>query len=893
MPRKKKDTLTSTMDTLFGAELDDVGQETAVEDSADEAVDEKATTDEVMLPTTQDQDNLPEDETSADVSDDDADEEISAEGENDDGDADDEEDDDDDTPSRQETLRDVMGGELEEDGNLTLARYASRAYLEYAMSVVKSRALPEVSDGQKPVQRRILIDMDRLGLKAGSKAVKSARVVGDVLGKYHPHGDQSVYDAMVRMAQDFSLRYPLIDGRGNFGSRDGDSQAAMRYTEARLMPIAELLLEEVDTGAVEFIPNYDGNFKEPVELPAKLPFVLLNGASGIAVGMATEIPSHNLREVAEACEYVIERPEATLEEVLEKMPAPDFPCGGQIITPKAAIREIYRTGRGKLRVRARYHYEELARGQWQLVVDEIPPGTSVAAILGQIESLTNPKARGKKKTISAQQQQAKTAMLALLDRVRDESNSEAPVRLVFEPKTSRVDRGEFVRALLAQTSLESNVAVNMVMLGIDGKPQLKPLMSILSEWVSFRKRIVTRRSEARLEKVLDRMHVLEGRTIALLNLDRVIEIIRTEDDPKAVLMAEFSLTDRQAEDILEIRLRQLAKMVAIAIERELAELEREKGSLERLLSSEAVLRRTLIKEVHQAAQQYGDDRRTLVKEAETIVNEQKIPDEPVTVVLSKKGFIRVRSGHGHDCSLMSFKVGDEFDLSLECRSVDEVNFLTDDGHVYTVKVSALPNGRGDGMPVSAFIDVDKASTEFVGVFVGGDEDRVLLATSDGYGLTCRVKDLRSYQRVGKSFVKVNAGAKLLPPAFFDDQRNLCACLSEKGRLLVFPIEEMRELSNGGIGVVLMKLDDKESLLAMQAVDDRGVIITGTGRGGKARDIEITKRSFEGFKLHRARKGRVVGLTWKAEKLLAVPEGEVPPDSNAPESSGLVLELEEP
>ena len=334
----------------------------------------------------------------------------------------------------------VMTGGVESDGQLTLARYASRAYLEYAMSVVKSRALPDVSDGQKPVQRRILIDMERMGVKAGTKAVKSARVVGDVLGKYHPHGDQPVYDALVRMAQSFSLRYPLIDGEGNFGSRDGDSQAAMRYTEARLMPIASLLLEEVDTGAIDFTPNYDGNFQEPVVLPAKLPFVLLNGSSGIAVGMATDIPSHNLREVAAACTLLIDKPEATLDEVLEVLPAPDFPCGGQIISPRSTIRDIYRTGRGKLTVRARYHFEDLARGQWQLVIDELPPASSSQDVLNQIEAITNPKARKDKKTVSSKQQQAKSAMLAILDRVRDESTEEKPVRLVFEPKSSRIDR---------------------------------------------------------------------------------------------------------------------------------------------------------------------------------------------------------------------------------------------------------------------------------------------------------------------------------------------------------------------------------------------------------------------------------------------------------------------
>lgn len=791
------------------------------------------------------------------------------------------------------SLGDIMQGETEEDGALTLARYAGRAYLEYAMSVVKSRALPEVSDGQKPVQRRILIDMDRMGLKAGNKVVKSARVVGDVLGKYHPHGDQSVYDAMVRMAQDFSLRYPLIDGRGNFGSRDGDSQAAMRYTEARLMPIAELLLEEVDTGAVDFVANYDGNFKEPVSLPAKLPFVLLNGASGIAVGMATEIPSHNLTEVGAACELLIDKPEATLEEVLECMPAPDFPCGAQIISPKATIADIYRTGRGKLRVRARYHFEELARGQWQLVVDELPPDASAASVLNQIESITNPKLRQHKKTLTAKQQQAKAAMLALLDRARDESGSGTPVRLVFEPKTRTIDREEFVSALLAQTGMESNVSVNMVMIGIDGKPAQKNLLEIIREWIDYRQETVRRRSAARLDKVLDRIHVLEGRTIALLNLDRVIEIIRNEDEPKPVLMGEFNLTERQTEDILEIRLRQLAKLAAIAIERELAALERERAGLEKILSSDNVLRRTLVKEIRAAVKAYGDERRTLVKEAEVVQNEQRVPDEPVTVVLSKKGFIRTRSGHGHDCSLMNFKVGDALDVAVECRTVDDVSFLTDEGRVYTIKVSALPGGRGDGLPISAFIDVDKASTAFVGVFAGHEEARVLLATSDAFGLTCRVKDLKSYQRVGRAFFKVSEGHKLLTPVIFGDSTPYAACLSGKGRVLVFNLDELRELSNGGVGVILMKLDAGEKLLDATVTDESGLLVSGTGRSQKPREVKITRKTFDEFKLHRARKGRVLQVTWNPERLRALDpqplQGDVP---SSGQDGSLVISLED-
>lgn len=790
----------------------------------------------------------------------------------------------------------VMTGGVESDGQLTLARYASRAYLEYAMSVVKSRALPDVSDGQKPVQRRILIDMERMGVKAGTKAVKSARVVGDVLGKYHPHGDQSVYDALVRMAQSFSLRYPLIDGEGNFGSRDGDSQAAMRYTEARLMPIASLLLEEVDTGAIDFTPNYDGNFQEPVVLPAKLPFVLLNGSSGIAVGMATDIPSHNLREVAAACTLLIDKPEATLDEVLEVLPAPDFPCGGQIISPRSTIRDIYRTGRGKLTVRARYHFEDLARGQWQLVIDELPPASSSQDVLNQIEAITNPKARKDKKTVSSKQQQAKSAMLAILDRIRDESTEEKPVRLVFEPKSSRIDREEFVAALLSQTSMESNVSVNLVMLGNDGKPKQKNLLEIIREWIAFRLLAVRRRTQARLDKVNDRIHVLEGRALVLLNIDRVIEIIRNSDEPKPALIKEFGLTDRQADDILEIRLRQLARLAAIAIEKELAELNKEKSSLERILGSDGVLRRTVAREIEQAAKTFGDDRRTLIEEASVVQAEQHVVDEPVTVVLSQKGFLRTRQGHGHDCTLLSYKVGDGFECAVECRTVDDISFVTDTGRVYTCKVSAIPGGRGDGLPVTSFFDLDKGMKRFVGVFAGREKEDVVLGTSDGLGLKCTIGDLKASQRIGRTFVRMADGVTLMPPAEGCAEMPLIACLTEKGRLVIFAHDEIRRLSNGGMGVSLVKLESGERMIGMTLVDERGLTASGTGRGGKPREVQITRKSFEEFRMQRARKGRQIGVTWTVESIAPItpvkPENEGEGSSGAGSAGGLTIQLED-
>lgn len=787
-------------------------------------------------------------------------------------------------------------GEAEENGALTLARYASQAYLEYAMSVVKSRALPEVTDGQKPVQRRILIDMYRMGLKFDAKSVKSARIVGDVLGKYHPHGDQSVYDALVRMAQTFSLRYPLLVAEGNFGSRDGDSAAAMRYTETRLTPISSLLLEEVDSGAVDFAPNYDGNFEEPVELPAKLPFVLLNGSSGIAVGMATEIPPHNLTEVAAACVRLLEKPEAGLDEILSLMPAPDFPCGGQIITPQDEIRAIYESGRGKLRVRARWHFEELARGQWQLVVDELPPAASSRIILDRIEQITNPRPKKDKKSISSKQQQAKSAMLAMLESVRDESGKDVEVRLVFEPKTSRIDRDDFVNYLLSETDLESNVPVNLVMLGIDGKPRQKGLLSILTEWIEFRKKAVRRRTEARLAKVLDRIHVLEGRSLVLLNIDRVIEIIRAADDPKADLMAEFGLTERQADDILEIRLKQLARLAAIEIEKELANLTKERAGLERILGSDGVLKRQVAREIEAAAKTFGDARRTVVKEAKVAVHEVETPDEPVTVVISKKGFLRTRTGHGHDCSLMSFKMGDQLDRAIECRSSDQLSFLDANGRVYSLAVSQLPGGRSDGAPLSAFVDLPRGF-ECAGWIAGPADMVVLLATSGGKGMLLRLADVSTRLKAGRDFVKMSEGERLLPPVTLSvsaiEAGAKLACLSSSGRLLAFPLSEIRFVASGGKGVALMLLDQGEELISIAVTDDRGVIISGVGRGGKAREAQLSVRVYQAHIMHRARRGKTLEISWKAERIEALPPVSSDPQqtSGSGESGSAGLKLE--
>ena len=775
--------------------------------------------------------------------------------------------------------RQVLSGD---DGEKhTLAHFASHANLEYGMCLVKGRALPAIGDGQKPVQRRILFDMHEMGLgRPEAKTVKSARVVGDVLGKYHPHGDTAAYDAMVRMAQDFNMRYPLVLGQGNFGSRDGDGAAAMRYTEARLTKISRLLLDEIDEGTVDFVPNYDGAFQEPQMLPARLPFVLLNGSSGIAVGMATEIPSHNIKEVAAACLMLLDNPQATLDDILTVLPAPDFPMGGQLISKKEDIREAYRTGRGTLKVRARYTFEEMQRGHWRLIVTELPPNTSAQRVLNEVGEITNPKIRPGKKTLSAEQQQAKAAMLALLDTVRDESDKQTPTRLVFEPKTKNVDRNEFVNALLAQTSLECNVSMNLVMVGSDGKPRQKNLIDILNEWLAFRVQTVRRRTQFRLQKTIDRIHIMEGRHLVYLNLDEVIAIIRDSDDPKQALLARFPLSEIQVEDILEIRLRQLARLVGIKIEAELAELNKTKNSLERLLGSEKLLNNLVAKEIAQDAAEFGDDRRTLIEEASRAEMTQTVVDEPVTVVISQKGYVRCRTGHGHDASVMTYKMGDAFAVSFECRTTDQMVAVSNTGRVYTLAVSDLPSARGDGLPVNSFIDLEKGAS-IVGYCVAKPEDRVVLATSDAMGFICQFKDLFARVRAGKNFIKVSdKETKILPPQVVAPDQTLLACLSEQGRLLIYDINEVRTLPGGGKGVSLMDLNLTESLLVAKPIDAEGVLVTGIGRGGKDREYAVKKTILEYHMGHRARKGKQLDIRWKALDLKSLPKKETAEASEA-------------
>ncbi len=756
------------------------------------------------------------------------------------------------------------------DDAITLAHYAERAYLEYALSVVKGRALPDVCDGQKPVQRRILYAMQRMGLAfttpGGPKAVKSARVVGDVLGRYHPHSDQAAYDAMVRMAQDFALRYPLVDGQGNFGSRDGDGAAAMRYTEARLAPIARLLLDEIDEGTVDFVPNYDGSTEEPRLLPARLPFVLLNGASGIAVGLATEIPSHNLREVAAAAVALLKNDKLSDDELFSLLPGPDYPGGGQIISAAADIREAYRTGRGSLKVRARWSIEDLARGQWQLVVQQLPPGTSAQKVLEEIEELTNPKVKAGKKALSTEQVQLKTSVLAVLDAVRDESSKDAAVRLVFEPKSRTVGQQDLINTLLAHTSLESSAPINLTMVGLDGRPTQKSLRQMLAEWLDFRQATLKRRTEHRLQKVLDRMHVLEGRQLVLLNIDEVIRIIRAADEPKPALIARFKLSDRQAEDILEIRLRQLARLEAIKIEQELKSLRDEQRKLEEILGSATALKRTVVKEIEADAKQFGDERRTVLQADKRAVAEVKVIDEPVTVVVSLKGWVRALKGHEMEVQSLVFKAGDGLYGAFPCRSVDTLVVIGSNGRVYSVAAAGLPGGRGDGVPVTSLIDLE-AGTQPAHYVAGAADALLLLAHTGGFGLLAQIGDLGSRQRGGKTFMSLEADEHLLPPAPVAAAHQRVACLSLSGRLLVFTLADLKRQANGGRGLTLMDVDAKDPLLSVAAIADT-VTVHGSGRGGKAKQEDLRGERLAAHEGKRARKGRKVEGLIRALRVVA-------------------------
>lgn len=667
-----------------------------------------------------------------------------------------------------------------------LREFTEKAYLDYSMYVILDRALPHLADGLKPVQRRIVYAMSELGLSAVSKHKKSARTVGDVLGKYHPHGDSACYEAMVLMAQPFSYRYTLIDGQGNWGSMDDPkSFAAMRYTEARLAPYAQSLLSELGQGTVDWIPNFDGTMDEPQLLPARLPNVLLNGATGIAVGMATDILPHNLREVVNACLLLLKSPKSTLDDLLTEIQGPDFPTGGEIISSPDEIRKVYETGHGSIRQRASYTIED-----HEIIIDALPYQVSGAKVLEQI---------------AAQMHSKKLPMVADL---RDESDHEQPVRLVIVPRSNRVDIESLMSHLFATTDLERSYRVNMNMIGLDGRPQVKNLLQLLNEWLLYRIETVRRRLQHRLDKVLDRMHVLQGLLIAYLNIDEVIAIIRNEDDPKAELMARFSLSDRQAEAILELRLRHLAKLEEIKLNSEMDELGKERKSLELLLGSEARLKTLIRKELTADAEKYGDARRSEITQreaAKALSETELLPSEPLTIVLSTSGWVRAAKGHDVEPEELNYRTGDRYLASVKTRSNQQIVFLDETGRSYSLPAHTLPSARGHGEPLSGRLQ-STAEARFVAMIAADDDEQlVLLANTAGYGFVTRFSNLLAKNKAGKAVFNVPEKASVLPPLLVDDIAvQQLAVAAGDGRLLVFAVSELPEM-NKGKGVRLINI----------------------------------------------------------------------------------------
>jgi topoisomerase-4 subunit A len=764
---------------------------------------------------------------------------------------------------------DTQTGELFPPGGgddaAPIEQHASHAYLGYAVSTVKSRALPEIADGLKPVQRRILYAMgDTPG--GGTSFSKCARYVGEVLGKYHPHGDSSTYEAMVHLAQPFSMRYPLIDGQGNFGSRDGDAAAAYRYTEAKLSRYAELLLSEIGEGTVDFQKNYDGKFDEPVLLPARLPFGLLNGSFGIPVGFSTRIPSHNLKEVAAAAVHVIKHPRAKLEDVLELLPGPDFPGGGQIISPKAEIKEAYATGRGSLVMRCKWEKEQLARGQWRIVVTELPHGVSSRLVAEEIEALANPKAQGNRKEVSQEQRRMKQFILDQVEGVRDESDRKSKLRLVIEPRTSRQDPEELMAALMVNTSLEMRYAVNMTWLGLDGLPETKGIVEILTEWGEFRIRTVRRRTQFRFERVTERLEIVMGRLLAYVKIDEIIKLIRaSEDQPEAKLnlQKKYKFTERQSQDIVDLRLGQLTKLDGIKLNDERKALEAERKGLKELLDDEKELRKLVISELNEDSKKYGDERRTLIKTAERAQVERTVVEEPVTVILSRKGWIRARTGHGLDTSQLSFKDGDALLQTLECKTTDPVTVLAGSGKSFTVEAADIPSGRGDGAHVNTL--VNSGGDDVVWMGSGNPEQKLLMNSSAGLGFVCKLGDLATKTRQGKDFMKVDEGAQAQKPFVFTTPQAYVAALSSDARLLLFALEELPERSNGGVGVQILALPDKLTLAAVTLTDGASLIVSGIKRKNRAAET-LDKKQLAEHIGKRAQRGRLCDVGFRPDRL---------------------------
>ena len=678
--------------------------------------------------------------------------------------------------------------EFENIETLPLKDFTEKAYLDYSMYVILDRALPHIADGLKPVQRRIVYAMSELGLSNQAKFKKSARTVGDVLGKFHPHGDTACYEAMVHMAQPFAYRYPLVDGQGNWGSPDDPkSFAAMRYTESRLAPYAESLLSELGQGTVDWTPNFDGTLDEPVLLPARLPNLLLNGVTGIAVGMSTDIPPHNLNEVASACIRLLDEPKADLATLMEHIKGPDFPTEAEIITSREDIFAMYEKGLGSMRARARYEIE-----QGQIIVTALPYQVSGAKVLEQI----------------AAQMQAKK--LPIVEDLRDESDHENPTRLVISPRSNRVDTEQLMSHLFATTDLERTYRVNFNVIGLSGKPQVKNLKTLLTEWLTFRTETVIKRLNYRLDKVNDRLHILDGMLIAYLNIDEVIAIIREEDKPKQALMERFSITDVQANAILEIKLRQLAKLEEFKIRSEQDELALERDGLEKILNSKQRLRTLVKNEILADAKLYGDARRSPIVSrdvAKALDERALIPNEPMTIVISQKGWVRAAKGHDIDPKSLTFRSGDEYLSSAKGRSNNLVYFLDSTGRVYNQAVHGLPSARGQGEPLTGHLK-PPAGAMFTNVIAAGNDERVMLASSAGYGFIIKLSDLHTKNKAGKALLTLPQGAKILSPALFDGDEGLVAIVSKQGRLLIFPVSEVPELSRGK-GNKLLQIPTKD------------------------------------------------------------------------------------
>jgi topoisomerase IV subunit A len=691
---------------------------------------------------------------------------------------------------------------------IPLKDYAERAYLDYSMYVVLDRALPFIGDGLKPVQRRIIYSMSELGLNATAKPKKSARTIGDVIGKFHPHGDSACYEAMVLMAQPFSYRYPLVGGQGNFGSQDDPkSFAAMRYTESKLTPIAEALLEELGHGTVDWVPNFDGTLKEPAWMPSRIPHVLINGTTGIAVGMATDIPPHNLREIVNACIHLLDNPEASVADLCEFVPGPDFPTEAEIITPKSDLLNMYTTGNGSLRARAVYTRED-----GNIVITALPHQVSPSKIIEQLAA------------------QMRAKKLPMIEDVRDESDHVNPIRLVLFPRSNRVDVDEIMPHLFATTDLEKSYRVNLNMIGLDGRPQVKNLRQILSEWLRFRSDTVTRRLQHRLEKVERRLHLLEGLRIAYLNLDEVIRIVRTEEEPKPVLMKRFALSEEQADYILETRLRQLARLEEMKINAERDELEQERAKINVVLNSKARLKTLIKDELREDAKKFGDDRRSplVARAAAQALDEAAlVASEPTTIVLSTKGWIRAGKGHEIDAAALNYREGDSLLAAVRGRTTQQVAFIDSSGRSYSAAAHSLPSARGNGEPLSGRFSLPPGA-QFDTLAIADPATRLVLASDFGYGFVTRFETLIGNKKAGKQLINLDEKAHVLNPALVEDTaRDRIVVATSSGHLLMFSVAELPELDNGGKGNKLIEIP-KPKLASGERVVGVAVVVEGKG-----------------------------------------------------------------